>query len=132
MYTIGNPLIARTMLEHSVAAGLNVPIRILIYEDAESGTTRLVYDLPMVHSRGSTRKAEELFRRSFTDESYWTVSLLIMRLSRRLYEKLFSNNVRFSELSSSPYGAHGPERRVPSDGHRTGCEPEWLRPIYFQ
>jgi len=46
MYTIGNPLIAQTMLRHSVAAGLNVPIRLLIYEDVESGTTRLAYDLP--------------------------------------------------------------------------------------
>jgi uncharacterized protein (DUF302 family) len=46
MYTIGNPLIARTMLRHSVAAGLNVPIRLLIHEDAESGTTRIAYDLP--------------------------------------------------------------------------------------
>lgn len=46
MYTIGNPLIAWTMLKHSVAAGLNVPIRLLIYEDTESGTTRLTYDLP--------------------------------------------------------------------------------------
>jgi len=33
MYTIGNPLIARTMLEHDIAAGLNVPVR-------------LTYDLP--------------------------------------------------------------------------------------
>jgi uncharacterized protein (DUF302 family) len=46
MYTIGNPLIARTMLEHDIAAGLNVPVRLIIYEDAESRTTRLVYDLP--------------------------------------------------------------------------------------
>jgi uncharacterized protein (DUF302 family) len=46
MYTIGNPLIALTMLQYSVAAGLNVPIRLLIYEDTESGTTRLAYDLP--------------------------------------------------------------------------------------
>jgi uncharacterized protein (DUF302 family) len=46
MYTIGNPLIALTMLQYSVAAGLNVPIRLLIYEDIESGTTRLAYDLP--------------------------------------------------------------------------------------
>jgi uncharacterized protein (DUF302 family) len=54
MYTIGNPLIAQTMLRHRVAAGLNVPIRLLIYEDIESGgtgittgvTTRLTYDLP--------------------------------------------------------------------------------------
>ena len=46
MYTIGNPLIARTMLEHDVAAGLNVPVRLMIYEDATSRTTRLAYDLP--------------------------------------------------------------------------------------
>jgi uncharacterized protein (DUF302 family) len=46
MYTLGNPLIAVTMLRHSVAAGLNVPIRLLIYEDLDSGTTRLAYDLP--------------------------------------------------------------------------------------
>ena len=26
MYTIGNPLIARTMLKHDIAAGLNVPV----------------------------------------------------------------------------------------------------------
>ena len=46
MYTIGNPLIARTMLEHDIAAGLNVPVRLMIYEDALSRTTRLTYDLP--------------------------------------------------------------------------------------
>jgi uncharacterized protein (DUF302 family) len=46
MYTIGNPLIARTMLEHDIAAGLNVPVRLMIYEDAASRTARLAYDLP--------------------------------------------------------------------------------------
>ncbi len=46
MYTLGNPLIARTMLEHDIAAGLNVPVRLMIYEDAASRTTRLAYDLP--------------------------------------------------------------------------------------
>lgn len=35
MYTIGNPLIARTMLRHEMAAGLNVPVRVHIFEDAE-------------------------------------------------------------------------------------------------
>jgi uncharacterized protein (DUF302 family) len=34
------------MLRPSVAAGLNVPTRLLIYEDIASGTTRLAYDLP--------------------------------------------------------------------------------------
>jgi uncharacterized protein (DUF302 family) len=46
MYTMGNPLIARNMLQHDIAAGLNVPVRLMIYEDAVSGTTRLTYDLP--------------------------------------------------------------------------------------
>jgi uncharacterized protein (DUF302 family) len=46
MYTIGNPLIARTMLEHDIAAGLNVPVRLMIYEDAVNRTVRLTYDLP--------------------------------------------------------------------------------------
>ena len=46
VYTIGNPLIARTMLEHDIPAGLNVPVRLMIYEDPVSRTTRLTYDLP--------------------------------------------------------------------------------------
>jgi uncharacterized protein (DUF302 family) len=46
MYTIGNPLIARTMLEHDIAAGLNVPVRLMIYEEPATGTTRVIYDLP--------------------------------------------------------------------------------------
>jgi uncharacterized protein (DUF302 family) len=46
MYTIGNSLIARTMLEHDIAAGLNVPVRLMIYEEPASRTTRLSYDLP--------------------------------------------------------------------------------------
>jgi uncharacterized protein (DUF302 family) len=46
MYTIGNPLIARTMLQHDIAAGLNVPVRLMIYEEPASRTTRLAYDLP--------------------------------------------------------------------------------------
>jgi uncharacterized protein (DUF302 family) len=46
MYTIGNPLIAQTMLKHDIAAGLNVPVRLMIFEDAASRTTRLAYDLP--------------------------------------------------------------------------------------
>jgi uncharacterized protein (DUF302 family) len=46
MYTIGNPLIARTMLEHDIVTGLNVPVQLTIYEDAVSRTVRLTYDLP--------------------------------------------------------------------------------------
>ena len=46
LYTIGNPLIARTMIVHDLGVGLNVPVRVLIYEDRSSGTARLAYDLP--------------------------------------------------------------------------------------
>jgi uncharacterized protein (DUF302 family) len=42
---LGNPLIAVTMLRHATGAGLNVPVRILIYED-QDGRTRVAYDLP--------------------------------------------------------------------------------------
>jgi uncharacterized protein (DUF302 family) len=44
-YIIGNPLIAQTMITHDPAVGLNVPIRVLIYQ-ATSGEARLAYDLP--------------------------------------------------------------------------------------
>jgi uncharacterized protein (DUF302 family) len=46
MYTIGNPLIAETMLKHDLRVGLNVPVRLLIYENSTDGTVRLAYDLP--------------------------------------------------------------------------------------
>ena len=46
LYIIGNPLIARTMIEHDIGVGLNVPVRVLIYEDPPTGTCRLAYDLP--------------------------------------------------------------------------------------
>jgi uncharacterized protein (DUF302 family) len=46
MYTIGNPLIAATMIKFDIEAGLNVPIRLLIYEHTATATVRLAYDLP--------------------------------------------------------------------------------------
>jgi uncharacterized protein (DUF302 family) len=46
LFIIGNPLIARTMLEHDIEVGLNVPVRVLIYEEPRDGTCRLAYDLP--------------------------------------------------------------------------------------
>ncbi|NYH25969.1 DUF302 domain-containing protein [Paraburkholderia bryophila] len=45
MYTIGNPFIAITMLRHDVEAGLDVPVRIAIYEH-HSGDTRFTYNIP--------------------------------------------------------------------------------------
>ncbi len=46
LYILGNPLIARTMIEHDIGVGLNVPVRVLIYEEPRTGTCRLAYDLP--------------------------------------------------------------------------------------
>jgi uncharacterized protein (DUF302 family) len=45
LYIVGNPLIAWTMLQHDLRAGLHVPVRVLIFED-EGGGCRLAYDLP--------------------------------------------------------------------------------------
>lgn len=44
-YTIGNPLVAQTMITHDPGVGLNVPVRVLIYQ-TPSGEVRLAYDLP--------------------------------------------------------------------------------------
>jgi uncharacterized protein (DUF302 family) len=44
-YTIGNPLVVQTMITHDPGVGLNVPIRVLIYQ-TPSGEARLAYDLP--------------------------------------------------------------------------------------
>lgn len=46
LYILGNPLIAATMIRHDIGVGLNVPVRVLIYEDPRSGACRLAYDLP--------------------------------------------------------------------------------------
>src|ERR1700754_3845098 len=45
MYVIGNPLIAITMIRHDIGAGLDVPVRIAIYETAGS-ETRFVFNKP--------------------------------------------------------------------------------------
>ena len=42
LYTIGNPLIAITMLEHDVEAGLDVPVRLAIYDLLGRQVARLV------------------------------------------------------------------------------------------
>jgi uncharacterized protein (DUF302 family) len=44
-YIIGNPLVARTMIAYDPGVGLNVPIRVVIFETA-AGEVRLAYDLP--------------------------------------------------------------------------------------
>jgi uncharacterized protein (DUF302 family) len=45
LYILGNPLIAQTMLQHHVEVALNVPVRVLIYEN-DAGQARIGYDLP--------------------------------------------------------------------------------------
>ncbi len=45
MYVLGNPLVAITMMKHDIGVGLNVPVRLYIYEGAD-GRTRVGYDLP--------------------------------------------------------------------------------------
>jgi uncharacterized protein (DUF302 family) len=44
-YIIGNPLVAKTMITHDPGVGLNVPIRVAIFQTA-MGEVRLAYDLP--------------------------------------------------------------------------------------
>ncbi|MFZ3181057.1 MAG: DUF302 domain-containing protein [Methylocystis silviterrae] len=44
-YVIGNPLVAQTMITHDPGVGLNVPIRVVIFQTS-TGEVRLAYDLP--------------------------------------------------------------------------------------
>ena len=50
---IGNPLIAKRMLERAPEVGLYGPVRIYVHED-ERGTTRIDYD------KGWARRARKL------------------------------------------------------------------------
>lgn len=44
-YVVGNPLIAARMTEHDIRAALYAPLRVLVYEDADS-RLHVEYDLP--------------------------------------------------------------------------------------
>ncbi len=44
-FTLGNPLIAITMMQHHIEAGLDVPVRLSIYEHPD-GKVRLVFNTP--------------------------------------------------------------------------------------
>lgn len=44
-YIIGNPMVAKTMITHDPGVGLNVPVRVVIFQTA-TGEVRLAYDLP--------------------------------------------------------------------------------------
>ena len=45
-FILGNPLIAITMLERDIDAGLFVPVEVLLVEDEEGKGCRVVYMLP--------------------------------------------------------------------------------------
>ncbi|THH30020.1 hypothetical protein EUX98_g4176 [Antrodiella citrinella] len=46
VYIIGNPLIAQTMLQHDIAAGLHIPPKLLVTEIEGGKGTTVVFDLP--------------------------------------------------------------------------------------
>ncbi|OCH84148.1 hypothetical protein OBBRIDRAFT_432331 [Obba rivulosa] len=46
VYTVGNALLAQTLLRHSLAASLHIPPRVLILARADGEGTCVVYDLP--------------------------------------------------------------------------------------
>ncbi|KAJ2957917.1 hypothetical protein NQZ79_g6409 [Umbelopsis isabellina] len=43
---LGNPLIAKTIIPHSITAGLHIPPRMILIENEEKNGTQIVYDLP--------------------------------------------------------------------------------------
>ena len=62
LYVIGNPLIAKQMLEHTPEVGLYVPVRIYVHED-ERGTTRIDYDkVSPIFERFGNEKVNEVAR----------------------------------------------------------------------
>ncbi|KAI8989018.1 TT1751-like protein [Trametes punicea] len=46
IYTFGNPIIAQTLLRRDLAAGLHVPLKLMLLEDADGNGTRVIYDDP--------------------------------------------------------------------------------------
>ena len=46
VYTIGNPLLAHSLMLHDVRAALNVPLRLLVLENPDTGGTKITYHLP--------------------------------------------------------------------------------------
>jgi uncharacterized protein (DUF302 family) len=46
VYTIGNPLIAQTVMQQDIRAGCMVPLRLMILEKANGTGTNVIYHLP--------------------------------------------------------------------------------------
>jgi uncharacterized protein (DUF302 family)/GNAT superfamily N-acetyltransferase len=62
LYVIGNPLIAKQMLEHVPEVGLYVPVRIYVHED-QRGTTKIDYDeVSPIFERFGNEKVNEVAR----------------------------------------------------------------------
>jgi uncharacterized protein (DUF302 family) len=59
-FILGNPLIAITMLERDIDAGLFVPVEVLLVEDEEGRGCRVVYMLPSGLVAGYDGASEEL------------------------------------------------------------------------
>lgn len=57
-FTLGNPMIAITMMKHHIEAGLDVPVRLAIYEDAD-GKVRVVFNTPSSLMSGLANKDVE-------------------------------------------------------------------------
>lgn len=63
LYTIGNPLIAQTMLKHDLIAGLYVPLRLLVLGNPGESGSKVIYDLPsslIIAEHAGGENAEEL------------------------------------------------------------------------
>jgi uncharacterized protein (DUF302 family) len=59
-FILGNPLIAITMLEHDVDAGLFVPVEVMLVEDEEGVGCRVLYMLPSGLVAGYEGASEQL------------------------------------------------------------------------
>lgn len=73
VYTIGNPILAQSILKHRPISGLYVPLRLMVmgrYTDSNLGTI-LVYDLPSsmiaTDDRGELRAAAEVLDRKLDE-----------------------------------------------------------------
>ncbi|KAF8897483.1 hypothetical protein BD779DRAFT_1781942 [Infundibulicybe gibba] len=46
VYTIGNPLVAQTIMQYDLRSGYNIPPRLLVLENADHNGTSVIYHLP--------------------------------------------------------------------------------------
>jgi len=46
VYTLGNPLLAATIMQHDIRAGYNLPPRLMIVQKSDGHGTNVMYHLP--------------------------------------------------------------------------------------